>query len=184
MGEPLTITDLAHDLGLSATPIREALSRLAGEGLIEDRRGRGYFAPRIDVADLVELYGLRRLYLSEALTGMAPHGGRDVNPPPSHDETGEDLSEAIVRFFEGLVAKAGNRALFEAYRQITDRLAPIVRVEARVFDLRADVSSLNAACSQNPQALNAAIDTLHRERQIKSGELVRALRATANIATL
>ncbi|MFN3487458.1 MAG: GntR family transcriptional regulator, partial [Planctomycetota bacterium] len=42
-GARATAVDLADDLGLSTTPVREALSRLAGEGLLEDRRGQGYF---------------------------------------------------------------------------------------------------------------------------------------------
>ena len=110
-GEPLTITDLAHDLGLSATPVREALSRLAGERLIEDRRGRGYFAPRFDVSDLVELYGLRRLYLVEAL---ASDGGPPSFPPPEASDPGLPPSAQMVQAFDWIVARAGNRALLRA----------------------------------------------------------------------
>lgn len=44
-GEPLVATALAEELRLSPTPVREALARLAGEGVIEHRPGRGYFAP-------------------------------------------------------------------------------------------------------------------------------------------
>ncbi|MCQ4078953.1 GntR family transcriptional regulator, partial [Klebsiella pneumoniae] len=38
-GEPLVATALAAELELSQTPVREALARLAGEGLIEHRPG-------------------------------------------------------------------------------------------------------------------------------------------------
>ena len=34
-GAPLVVMDLAQSLGLSATPVREALAFLAGEGLID-----------------------------------------------------------------------------------------------------------------------------------------------------
>ena len=40
-GEPLRDTDIAERLGISRTPVREALIRLAQDGLVESARGRG-----------------------------------------------------------------------------------------------------------------------------------------------
>lgn len=180
LGQPLTITDLAHDLGLSATPVREALSRLAGQGLIEDRRGRGYFAPRYEVSDLAELYGLRRLYIAEAL---AAHGAA----PPDRPQLGEtitlDPAGAIAHVLDWVVAGSGNRALFEAYRQAVDRLAPSVRVEGQVFALENEALALARGLT-DPPALGLALAQLHEDRQVRVADLVRAMRASANIATL
>jgi hypothetical protein len=177
-GEPLTITDLAHDLGLSATPIREALSRLAGERLIEDRRGRGYFAPRLDVSDLVELYGLRRLYLVEALAGdagpLSPPETSDVAPAPNTQ---------LGQLLDWIVARAGNRALFDAYRQVGERLASCVHAEAKVFPLAEEVAGLREAIKDREQ-LVAGLVRLHDERRRHAADLVRAMRAGANIASL
>lgn len=178
-GEPLTITDLAHDLGLSATPVREALSRLAGERLIEDRRGRGYFAPRLDVSDLVELYGLRRLYLVEALTAHEPSRG---GPPEAVDPAAAPGAR-IVQLLDAIVAGAGNRALFDAYRQVGDRLAASVRAEAQVFALADERDELTAAMG-DPAGLVLALNRLHEARRVRAPDLMRALRAGANIASL
>ena len=54
-GEPLVATALAEELRLSPTPVREALARLAGEGVIEHRPGRGYFAPSPTASDIAEM---------------------------------------------------------------------------------------------------------------------------------
>jgi len=51
-GEPIVVTELAAEVGLSATPVREALACLAGQGLIERRRGRGYFYPALDGSEI------------------------------------------------------------------------------------------------------------------------------------
>jgi DNA-binding transcriptional ArsR family regulator len=179
-GEPLTITDLAYDLGLSATPVREALSRLAGERLIEDRRGRGYFAPRLDVSDLVELYGLRRLYLVEALGGDGQTG--PLSPPEAPDPAlapGAQLGQLL----DWIVARAGNQALFDAYRQVGDRLAPCVRVEGKVFALAEELAGLREALG-NRGALLVSLDGLHEERRRQAADLIRAMRAGANIDSL
>jgi DNA-binding FadR family transcriptional regulator len=179
-GEPLTITDLAHDLGLSATPVREALSRLAGERLIEDRRGRGYFAPRLDVSDLVELYGLRRLYLVEALSA---DGGPSTFPPPEPRDPAHAAFVQMIQLFDWIVARAGNRALFDVYRQLGERLAPAVRVESQVFPLADELAEL-AAGLDDPARLRTILARLHAARRARAPELMRALRAGENIASL
>lgn len=180
LGEPLTITEVAYELGLSATPVREALSRLAGEGLIEDRRGRGYFARRIDVADLVELYGLRRLYLLAAVEGVSMALPRQA--PPEDAEI--DLAERIGQVFDHLVAGAGNRAMLVAYRAVCDQLLPAVGVEKAIFPLAEELARFQALVHATPQAWSEAIAEFHAARQAKAGELVRAMRARANISRL
>jgi predicted ArsR family transcriptional regulator len=179
-GEPLTITDLAHDLGLSATPVREALSRLAGERLIEDRRGRGYFAPRLDVSDLVEFYGLRRLYLGEALAAAT-----NAITVLSADEAQSPLPAAaqLTQLLDQVVARAGNQALFDAYRQVGERLAPCVRVEAMVFPVADELASIETSLADKA-ALASAIFQLHEARRLGATNLMRAMRAGANIASL
>ena len=179
-GEPLTVTDIAETLGLSATPVREALSRLAGERLIEDRRGRGYFAIRPDVSDLVELYGLRRLYLAEALTADA---GAAAFPTLDSNEPALPAALQVSQILDWVVARAGNHALFDAYRQVSERLAPSLRVEAQVFSVSEELSDLQAGLNDRA-ALAAALTALHEARRLRAAELMRAIRASANIASL
>ena len=190
LGEPLTITDLAEDLGLSATPVREALSRLAGEGLIEDRRGRGYFARRVDVADLVELYALRSLYLVGASRRLAQdrpdrQPWAQVMLAATEHEGASGRSGLSDRLFGHLVALAGSQALLDAYHLVAVRLAPAVRVEADVLpDVSQDAQRLAAAFDQDERAAVSAITEFHKVRQDHAGDLVRAMRASANISAL
>ncbi len=66
-GRPLAINALASQLGVSQTPVREVLARLAGEGLVV-RTPSGYAGITYDAARVVELYDLCRLLV---LTGLA-----------------------------------------------------------------------------------------------------------------
>lgn len=181
MGEPLTITELAQDLGLSATPVREALSRLAGEGLIEDRRGRGYFARRVDVADLVELYGMRAIYLAAAVDRS-----RADLEPFRREGAGEAAGPArpMDAIFDRLIAEAGDRTLSEAYRALEERLGPASAVEAAVFEASEEAAWRTAIVSEKPEVQRQALADYHRARQVRAGEIVRAMRARANIASL
>lgn len=57
-GSIITELKLSSTLGVSRTPIREALSRLRGEGLIEDT-GKGALVLGIDENDLFDIYEVR-----------------------------------------------------------------------------------------------------------------------------
>ncbi len=50
---------LAALLGVSRTPIREALTRLAGDGLVEKRSDGGYYPAEPDLGSLCDLYEIR-----------------------------------------------------------------------------------------------------------------------------
>ena len=58
-GKRLGEVDLASDLGVSRTPIREALRRLAAEGLVEIAPNKGARVARWSSDDLDEMYRLR-----------------------------------------------------------------------------------------------------------------------------
>lgn len=65
-GAPLFEVHLATQLGMSRTPVREALKVLARDGFVEVLPSRGYAVPRRSLDDLRELFELR-----ESLEGMA-----------------------------------------------------------------------------------------------------------------
>ncbi len=58
--------------GVSLIPLREALQALAGEGLVTYRPRRGYAVTELDLSELEEIYGLRRLLETEALERGVP----------------------------------------------------------------------------------------------------------------
>jgi DNA-binding GntR family transcriptional regulator len=65
-GAPLFEVHLAAQLGMSRTPVREALKVLARDGFVEVLPHRGYAVPRHSLDDVRELFELR-----ESLEGMA-----------------------------------------------------------------------------------------------------------------
>ena len=69
-GEKLTETSLAERMGISRSPVREALQALSRDGLITAEPRRGSRVNRLDAQDAADLYACR-LLLEPPCTAMA-----------------------------------------------------------------------------------------------------------------
>jgi DNA-binding GntR family transcriptional regulator len=103
--------DLAEELGVSRTPVREALRRLAAEGLVEMRTNRGARVADVDQA------GMRVSY--EARTVIEPGAARLA--------AAEQLAEPLARMRAAVAAQRRSlrnvRRSFEANREFHLALA-------------------------------------------------------------
>ena len=59
-GERLNEGELARSLGVSRTPLREALNRLNTESLLRFVPGKGFFCRDLDVHEIFSLYEVRK----------------------------------------------------------------------------------------------------------------------------
>jgi len=71
-GQQLVQDALAEQLGVSRVPLREALKILEGEGQVTYVAHRGYFVTELSLADLLEVYRIRELLETEAVTVAVP----------------------------------------------------------------------------------------------------------------
>ncbi|MEP1207532.1 MAG: GntR family transcriptional regulator [Rhizobiaceae bacterium] len=65
--ERINESELSKRLGISRTPLREALNRLVAEGLLTVQEGRGFFCRSLVPEQIVELYELRQAIEAEAV---------------------------------------------------------------------------------------------------------------------
>lgn len=65
-GDVIVEAKLAATLGVSRTPMREALQRLEGEGLVHKGEGRNYIVRRVDLGEYLQSLRLRLLIEPEA----------------------------------------------------------------------------------------------------------------------
>ncbi|MEA5457169.1 GntR family transcriptional regulator [Sinomonas sp. JGH33] len=75
-GTVLGEVEQAERLGVSRTPLREALARLTAEGLATAQRGRGVVVSELSLAHLDELFELREALECKAAALAAQHSGR------------------------------------------------------------------------------------------------------------
>ncbi len=71
-GDKLSDLRLSHELGVSRTPMREALRRLVSDGIVRAERNRGFFVASFSASDIAEIYDLRATLETMALQAAAP----------------------------------------------------------------------------------------------------------------
>lgn len=119
-GQHLSVADIAAALGLSTSPVREALSRLCGEGLIEDRRGLGYFTRPVPLEDILGL-----LDLEAAHVGLAAKRAGDPGP-------GDGSDPSVEAWIEIRIEACDCEPLRESLDRVHRRLAPLRRLRGTV----------------------------------------------------
>jgi len=79
-GSAISEVALAAELGLSRTPVHEALRQLLGEGLLEEDTNGGIVVVRQSRQDFVEFYELRSVLEEHAVSKIArrPLAGKDL----------------------------------------------------------------------------------------------------------
>lgn len=120
-GDPIVILDEARRLGLSTTPVREALAWLCGSGLVDRAAVGGYCAPRLEAALLRDWYDFRTICLFKGLKAL---DGAVISTPP------EAGLEAI---FDWLVDLADNVALSDAFRRTGRLLQRVKQADVVLF---------------------------------------------------
>jgi len=119
-GTIYSVPGLANALGVSTTPVREALLELSRAGLLSPLRNRGFQVEAATLKDLEDLFTVRVLLERFALETVARERLTDVAPLKAlADAVAEavkrnDVSgyiETDRRFHEALVARANNPRL-------------------------------------------------------------------------
>ncbi len=175
-GAPLPVADLALGLGVSQTPVREALAYLAGEGLIDGRQGhvRGYQVWRAEPGALADL-----LRLHQAVVTLALSEGRPSPAGPDQEGLGGADAVQLADFAEAVfgrwIALAGDEPLRRTFRLITDRLRPMRLREGIVLeDIAGELRGL-AAGGVGAEVM-AAVRAYHRRRLAVVARLAAAMR--------
>lgn len=131
-GQPLQEDRLATLLGVSRTPVRDALTRLASEGFLESD-GRGFVVPSLTEEDVEDIYELRLMLEPEALRGVVARIGDRTLFQPLHDSLAEmetadaaDDAQAFMdanyRYRAAWMALVCNRKLLRAIELYADHV--------------------------------------------------------------
>lgn len=163
-GQRIDPATIAEEFHTSATPVRFALYRLVGEGLIADHARSGLYVPLLTEVALRDLYDwMQRLLL------MACDIGIGSKPATTADlkivSTGDDVARLTWQLFDAIARATDHRPLHQAVKQANDRLAPI-RQAGRVDDACEELSELIRYWQDRDiGSLGAGLSTYHERRK-------------------
>jgi DNA-binding GntR family transcriptional regulator len=131
-GERLNEGDIAKSLGVSRTPLREALNRLKTEGFLRFAPGKGFFCRELDAHEIFDLYELRKaLEVSAVRLAIGRAKDLDIDAliafldrtgPDPGERSAVELVELDEAFHEGLVAMSDNAEMLRVLRNVNARI--------------------------------------------------------------
>lgn len=131
-GEILMVQSLAKELGISRTPVREALVRLQQEGFVEEAEGKKFKVSEITLKSILELHEIRELMEGHAVKRVAKNRtGAQVDELRELTKRMEQalgvrdpdlFFEADLEFHAKLIRFCGNRALQDLAVQLTEKI--------------------------------------------------------------
>jgi DNA-binding GntR family transcriptional regulator len=191
--ERLNEVEIAAELAVSRGPVREAMQRLARDGLVRIESHRGAFVRALDAAEIRALFEVRVSLECTAAALAAERAGRDeiaalreliassrgavVGAAEPHYPERLDLHDLIVRC-------TGNPALI-SYLQLVHQELKLVRTRSGFQAIRAPealdehIRVVNAIEARDPNAAREAM-ALHLESALRSTlDVHRRAEATA-----
>lgn len=135
--ERINEVQLAKTFGVSRTPIREALNRLASEGFVSLTPNRGFFVRSLSTEGLLDLYELRSIIECAAFKLMC-------------ERAEDDQIERLRAYWDAIV---------EGYR---DQPPDVILAEDEGFHLLIAELSGNPELVNQLQAINARIRFIRR----------------------
>ena len=128
-GTRLRETELAARLGISRTPVREAIRQLEADGLVEHLPRQGATIRRLDYAEVVELYEMRAV-LEGTAARLAARAASDIelaelaalNAELAETPAGPQAREINRIFHRTLIDAARNRFLLKSMNALQKTL--------------------------------------------------------------
>jgi len=169
-GDRFSEAELGERLGVSRTPVREALFRLRNEGFLGVDSRSGWFVRPIDFGRLEELYDLRVLIEMSSITRLCVRSDDMplldelkalwLVPAAERLADGREVGALDEHFHASLVRAAGNREITRVHGDVTER----IRIVRRLDFTRAD--RIDATYAEHAKILRAVIQRKAEQAQL------------------
>lgn len=168
-GEKVSEAKLAEALGISRTPLREALQRLEGEGLVRKGDGRNFIVRSVDIGEYLQSLRLRLLIEPEAAALALPVIPRLLlaNIRAEVEQLGCTTAyhadahwDSDDRLHGMILDHCGNAVMAKVLRdlRVTTRLYEIDKLSDRLQpDTREHIAILDALCEGSTEGVKAAV---------------------------
>jgi DNA-binding GntR family transcriptional regulator len=173
-GAMLAEVEQSTRLGVSRTPLREALSRLTADGLVMSQPGRGVVVTDVSYADITELYEVR-----EGLEEQAARLAAQRRDPKIFEKLAQQFIAAPGLIESG---EQGIRLYYELNEQFdlaVDEAVNNAYLVTALRSVRMHLSRIRRMARHNPERLrDSAKETLLILEAIIDGDAALAAHAT------
>jgi len=139
-GDRFSEAEIGARLGVSRTPVREALFRLRNEGLLDVESKSGWFVRPIDFAKLEQLYDLRIVLETASVARLCARSEASTPaldalkavwlvPQSERLTDGREVGALDEQFHATLVRAAGNDEIARVHWDVTERIRVIRRLD-------------------------------------------------------
>ncbi|WP_423066082.1 GntR family transcriptional regulator [Devosia sp. CN2-171] len=129
-GEPIREEEVAKRLGMSRTPVREAMGRLQEKGLLQAAQGRGLAVSTLSMEQLFELYAMRgelealvARFAAQHATSYEIANLRNLNEQFAISQLAREAARRNRSFHAALYDAARNRYLRAAVEDLHETIA-------------------------------------------------------------
>ncbi len=150
-GDPLREAALAEQLGVSKTPIREAMARLEQDGLVETASFKGAVVSSYSRQDLVEIYELRELLENAAARSAAESMSED-------DLARLERISAQCRNMLGGPDSAALAGLISEFDTVLFDHVQNTRIRALIENLRAHLTRIGQLTAEIPGRIETSVE--------------------------
>ena len=184
-GERINEVHLSTQLGVSRTPLREALAKLVLEGALRSIPRIGYFVRELSLREFEQIYDIRPLLDPEALrlSGLPSQGRmerlRQLNDKIERTRDANAIIDLDDEWHLELIADCPNKVLIDLIKQIIQRTRryeiALMREQKNVAVATANHKSIMAALRKRD--LDAACSALRNNLQTGREPIVKWLKA-------
>jgi DNA-binding GntR family transcriptional regulator len=173
-GTVLAEVEQSTRLGVSRTPLREALSRLIADGLVESAPGRGVVVTEISLENIAELYEVR-----EALEEQAARLAAQRRDPKVFIRIAEQFADADRLIESGEEGVRHYYELNEKFDEAVDAAVNNAYLVSALQNSRVHLSRIRRIARGNPARLHdSAQETMLIIEAIIAGDAALAAHAT------
>ncbi|GAA2032220.1 GntR family transcriptional regulator [Yaniella flava] len=180
-GSVLAEVDLSERLGVSRTPVREAVAKLVADGLADAQRGRGTVVSDVSLDDLADMFVLRRVLETESarLAATSDHAAKfgplaqKFHAVTENAQILEDPGpyyQLINTMDELIDSAAGNSYLSTALSNLRVHLARVRRMAkdnpTRLAASAVEHSKIAEAIAKKDPLLASAATTMHLQASL------------------
>lgn len=172
-GDRIVETKLARELGISQTPVREALRQLQGEGVVSILPNKGPIVRTLDIDDAYEIYSIRSMLEGLAIRLATQHASDEemTKLEQFYNQMKSKLSDDSVMYLlhdsshihETIIRLSGHSRLISMYKSISFQISLINRLvgvkSTKQKEVDEHLELIEALKSRNP---DQAEETMRR----------------------